>query len=93
MIEIPLLDALWKKLGALYEIKQYRKIGIVEDIKKAINILSLSDNDIITKDFHELCEYRKDDCKDNCKYGFSKLQCCPIVREKFKGLLEKENEV
>ena len=74
---------------ALYEIKQYRKIGTVEDIKKAINILSLSDDDIITKDFHELCEYRKDDCKDNCEYSFSKVQCCPIVREKFKGLLEE----
>lgn len=32
-------------------------------------------------------EYCKDDCKDNCEYGFSKVQCCPIVREKFKGLL------
>ena len=36
-------------------------------------------------------EYCKDDCKDNCEYGFSKIQCCPIVREKFKGLLDERS--
>lgn len=35
-------------------------------------------------------EYCKDDCKDKCEYSFSKVQCCPIVREKFKRLLEDE---
>lgn len=34
-------------------------------------------------------EYCEDDCKDTCGYGFSKTQCCPIVREKFKRLLEE----
>ena len=34
-------------------------------------------------------EYCKEDCKDTCEYGFSKVQCCLIIREKFKGLLEE----
>ena len=27
--------------------------------------------------------YCKAECKDTCKYGFLKIQCCPIVREAF----------
>lgn len=59
--------ALEEALCALYEIKQYREIGTVEEIKKAISILSLSDDDIITKDFHELYEYRKIGTVEECR--------------------------
>lgn len=45
-------------ITALKEIQQYRKIGSVGEIKQAIGVLSLSENDII-KTFHELNEYRK----------------------------------
>ena len=45
-------------ISALEEIQQYRKIGSVGEIKQAIGVLSLSENDII-KTFHELNEYHK----------------------------------
>lgn len=36
-------------------------------------------------------EYCTDECKETCKYGFSKVQSCPIVRDKFKGLLDERS--
>lgn len=45
-------------IESLKEVQQYREIGSVGEIKQAIEILSLSENDII-KTFHELNEYRK----------------------------------
>ena len=45
-------------ISALKEIQQYREIGSVGEIKQAIGVLSLSENDII-KTFHELNEYRE----------------------------------
>ena len=45
-------------ISALEEVQQYREIGSVGEIKQAIGVLSLSENDII-KTFHELNEYRK----------------------------------
>lgn len=33
-----------------------------------------------------------DKCKDTCEYGFTKVQCCPIVRLKFKDLLYQEGK-
>lgn len=45
-------------IKALEEVQQYREIGSVGEIKQAIGVLSLSENDII-KTFHELNEYRK----------------------------------
>lgn len=50
--------ALSMAITALKEIQQYREIGSVGEIKQAIGVLSLSENDII-KTFHELNEYHK----------------------------------
>lgn len=36
--------------------------------------------------------YCTDECKKTCEYGFSKVQCCPVIREKFKGLLDYSEE-
>lgn len=45
-------------ITVIKEIQQYREIGSVGEIKQAIGVLSLSENDII-KTFHELNEYHK----------------------------------
>ena len=50
--------AIEEAISALKEVQQHREIGSVGEIKQAIGVLSLSENDII-KTFHELNEYRK----------------------------------
>ena len=37
-------------------------------------------------------EYCTDECLKTCEYGFSKVQCCPNVREKFNSLLEERRK-
>ena len=58
-------------ITALREIQQYREIGTVEDIKQAIGILSLSENDIV-ETFHELNEYRKIGTVEECREAVEK---------------------
>ena len=43
--------------------------------------------DWIQQWLHE--EYCLDECKETCKNGFSKVQCCPLIRKKFKKSLGK----
>ena len=52
------MEALEIAISASKEVQRYREIGSVGEIKQAIGVLSLSENDII-KTFHELNEYRK----------------------------------
>ena len=58
-------------ISALKEIQQYREIGTVEDIKQAIGVLSLSENDIV-ETFHELNEYRKIGTVEECREAMGK---------------------
>ena len=58
-------------ISALKEIQQYREIGTVEDIKQAIGVLSLSENDIV-ETFHELNEYRKIGTVEECREAVEK---------------------
>ena len=53
-------------IKALKEIQRYREIGSVGEIKQAIGVLSLSENDII-KTFHELNEYHKIGTVKECR--------------------------
>lgn len=72
-------------ISAIKEIQQYRQIGTVEDITKIISFLSLSDDDLITKDFHELFEYRKIGTVKECREAREKQEAKNIIR------VEEEN--
>ena len=63
-------------ITALKEIQQYREIGTVEEIKQAIGVLSLSENDII-ETFHELNEYRKIGTVNECREAVEKQKPKP----------------
>lgn len=65
------LEDMYIAILALKEIQQYREIGTVEDIKQAIGILSLSENDIV-ETFHELNEYRKIGTVEECRKAVEK---------------------
>ena len=58
-------------IEALKEVQQYREIGSVGEIKQAIGVLSLSENDII-RTFHELNEYRKIGTVEECREAVEK---------------------
>ena len=60
-------------------------LELKELCEKTLNIFEVESVDDLGKSLMRAC-------KDNCEYGFSKVQCCPIVREKFKRLLEEGNE-
>ena len=51
--------ALNMAIKALEEIQQYRDIGTAENIKRAINILSIDNEKDIVKRLDELNDYRK----------------------------------
>ena len=65
------LDCIDYAISALKEIQQYREIGSVGEIKQAIGVLSLSENDII-KTFHELNEYHKIGTVEECRKAVEK---------------------
>lgn len=66
-------------ISALKEVQHYREIGTVEEIKQAIGVLSLSENDII-ETFHELNEYRKIGTVEECRESAEKQEAKNIIR-------------
>lgn len=72
---IETFDVLNMAIKALEEIQQYREIGTVADIKKAVNVLK--------ETLHELYKYRKIGTVEECRTAIEKQKAKKIEYEGF----------